>query len=862
KHAAVMHPLPRLDEITVDVDDDPSLVWGVARGVQFSTGRAIGMGRAVGTIMQFGTSLSSLAQSFIISLWFDPVDCHDYPSRGYHDLYTIQRSVQRYVQVDVDRRLSISEEALGAFGGSQPTEDRYRVEGTTEGRKQNINNSKSSSRDKELNMTAGDTDDALVCCVENTVDDRIMDSGASFLATYCKEELKRFKLRSSKVCLADDKTPDIAGIGDVVLKTSFGTSWTLKDVRYILGLKKRLIFVGQLDEEGYHVGFGDQQWKRLGDMSRIGMSMLASKGNVPDVWKVDIYFCKPGGLGKQKKLSSIMSEKTRKLQSRSCGRYNANLQFGVAERLSRTFRAESTRLRAEAPKMLWADSITAQMKCDTTFGIQRVTRLSEAEILHLWTRFIELENDSIVAEHGLSSEITQSLCGSSDTSEGSKNSRSFEDSGRLDEEYSEDGASSKEGASETPQVRRYTRESRAPVKYSPSANYLLLTENYELESYSKALSSKESVQWKKSIIEEMFSLEKNHTCSLVRLPAGKKHHKACGCSGLKDINKRYKARLVVKGFQQKRGVEYNEIFSLVMKMTTIRLVLSIVASEDLHLEKLDVKTTFLHSDLDEDIYMTQPMGFQSAGKEENLVCKLKKSLYGLKQAPRQWYLKFESFRQRAGYKRCAMDHCSDMAEFNKPKWLFPLVFEMKDRCSKKQVLGYVLTVDTKSSINLVKNLKFCSWTKVVWILISEGSLSLLKILGTKSLAAMFTRLVMKEKLKFCAASTGLRDTLYRSLLALRLVGAACSVCSAIQKGKADHAVQIEWDRWSGNSRTLSCIVVRKAYCSTGFERRIVSLARGVARGVQFSMGHAVGTGRAVWHEPEQFSSDLYNISLV
>nr|GEU42322.1 hypothetical protein [Tanacetum cinerariifolium] len=187
-----------------------------------------------------------------------------------------------------------------------------------------------------------------------------------------------------------------------------------------------------------------------------------------------------------------------------------------------------------------------------------------------------------------------------------------------------------------------SKESRAPVRYSPLANYLLLTENGKPESYSEALSSKESVQWKKAIIEEMVSLEKNQT-----------------------------------------------------------LVLSIIASEDLHLEQLDVKTAFLHGDLDEDIYMTQPEGFQSAGKKENLVCKLMKA-------------------------------CSDMAEFNKPKWLLPLVFEMKDRCSEKQA-------------------------KLVRILISEGSLSLLKILGTKCLVEMFTILVMKEKLKFCAALTSLRS---------------------------------------------------------------------------------------------------------
>ncbi|GKE48399.1 hypothetical protein Tco_1479657 [Tanacetum coccineum] len=104
-------------------------------------------------------------------------------------------------------------------------------------------------------------------------------------------------------------------------------------------------------------------------MSRIGMSMLASKGNVPDLRKVDIYFCKPGGLGKKKNLSFILSVKTRKLQrleQTALGVVNeivmlkiipkTPLQFSVAKRLSRTFRAESTRLRAEAQKMLWADS--------------------------------------------------------------------------------------------------------------------------------------------------------------------------------------------------------------------------------------------------------------------------------------------------------------------------------------------------------------------------------------------------------------------------------------------------------------------------------------------------------------------------
>ena len=92
--------------------------------------------------------------------------------------------------------------------------------------------------------------------------------------------------------------------------------------------------------------------------------------------------------------------------------------------------------------------------------------------------------------------------------------------------------------------------------------------------------------------------------------------------------------LVIKGFSHKRGIDFDEIFSLIIKMASIRIVLSIVATKDFHLEQLDVKIDFLHGALDEEIYMAQPQRFEVKGKE-NLVCKLNKILYGLKQAPRQ-----------------------------------------------------------------------------------------------------------------------------------------------------------------------------------------------------------------------------------
>ena len=132
--------------------------------------------------------------------------------------------------------------------------------------------------------------------------------------------------------------------------------------------------------------------------------------------------------------------------------------------------------------------------------------------------------------------------------------------------------------------------------------------------------------------EEMDSLLQNQTWSLVELPKGKRALTNKWVYKLKeeeDGQKRYKARLMVKGFTQKKGIDFDEIFSLVMKMTTLQTLLALVAHEDMELVQMDVKTAFLHGDLHEEIYMEQLEGYEVKGKEK-LVCKMKKSLYGLK----------------------------------------------------------------------------------------------------------------------------------------------------------------------------------------------------------------------------------------
>lgn len=119
---------------------------------------------------------------------------------------------------------------------------------------------------------------------------------------------------------------------------------------------------------------------------------------------------------------------------------------------------------------------------------------------------------------------------------------------------------------------------------------------------------------------------------------------------------RYKARLVVKGYSQRLGLDYTDTYASVVTHDTIRLLMSTVAERDMEMVQLDVKTAFLYGDLDESIYMEQPEGFVVPGRE-NDVCCLKKTLYGLKQSSRVWGKKFSGFIQLHGFKPSSADPC-------------------------------------------------------------------------------------------------------------------------------------------------------------------------------------------------------------
>ena len=166
-------------------------------------------------------------------------------------------------------------------------------------------------------------------------------------------------------------------------------------------------------------------------------------------------------------------------------------------------------------------------------------------------------------------------------------------------------------------LRRSEGQRVESTKY-PSSEYVLINDEGESESLKEVLSHPEKSQWMKAMHKEIRSLQKNGTYKLVELPKGKRPLKCKWVFKLKKDGNgklvRYKSRLVVKGFEQKKGIDFDENFSPVVKMTSIRTILSMTTSLDLEVQQLDVKTASLHGDLEEEIYMEQPEGFEVSGK--------------------------------------------------------------------------------------------------------------------------------------------------------------------------------------------------------------------------------------------------------
>eukprot|EP00252_Welwitschia_mirabilis_P001036 TRINITY_DN11012_c0_g2_i1.p1 TRINITY_DN11012_c0_g2~~TRINITY_DN11012_c0_g2_i1.p1 ORF type:complete len:300 (+),score=34.99 TRINITY_DN11012_c0_g2_i1:1778-2677(+) len=164
----------------------------------------------------------------------------------------------------------------------------------------------------------------------------------------------------------------------------------------------------------------------------------------------------------------------------------------------------------------------------------------------------------------------------------------------------------------------------------------------------------EKQEWLDAMEDELQPIHRNQTWELCDLPKGK------SAIGLKWIFKtkflvdgsiqKHKGRLVVKGYAQQQGIDYEETFAPVARFETIRVMLALAAQREWKVHQFDVKSAFLNGELHDEVYVIQSPGFEDSSKPDKVYC-LKKALYRFKQAPRAWYSKIDEFFLNNGFER-------------------------------------------------------------------------------------------------------------------------------------------------------------------------------------------------------------------
>ncbi|KAJ8107603.1 hypothetical protein ONZ43_g6683 [Nemania bipapillata] len=201
------------------------------------------------------------------------------------------------------------------------------------------------------------------------------------------------------------------------------------------------------------------------------------------------------------------------------------------------------------------------------------------------------------------------------------------------------------------------RTSASQILYQDTLNSDMHSET--VNPYPKtgeALRDPNSKEWLEGMKVEHQSLVDNETWTLV--PRTKDMHVLRGKwvyklkRGPNNEITRFKARWVVRGFEQIEGIDYFETFASVVKPMSYKILFAMAAAWDLEIEQMDVKTAFLYGEIEEDIYVEQPHEFEDGSKR---VCKLRRALYGLKQAPRVWFKTLSDFLATLGFKSISAD---------------------------------------------------------------------------------------------------------------------------------------------------------------------------------------------------------------
>lgn len=272
-------------------------------------------------------------------------------------------------------------------------------------------------------------------------------------------------------------------------------------------------------------------------------------------------------------------------------------------------------------------------------------------------------------------------------------------------------------------------DTRADPDYIPPQGTVMISVgrlDMDPVSLREALNSTEASNWQAAMQSELDSLSENNTWDFVELPNGRKAIRTKWVFKTKRNEQgdvvRFKARLVVKGCAQIPELDYSETFSPVIRYGSIRYLIALAAAHHFQIDQMDAVTAFLQGDLEEDIYISQPEGFDdSTGR----VCKLNKAMYGLKQSGRQWNKKLDKAMKRRGFLRSRVDPCvyilfqdriivliiaiyvddflilwKDSCERDKIKQSLSTEFKMKDLGPAKNCIGLRITHDDEGSYYL------------------------------------------------------------------------------------------------------------------------------------------------------------------
>ncbi|KAH9718108.1 hypothetical protein KPL71_022089 [Citrus sinensis] len=604
----------------------------------------------------------------------------------------------------------------------------------------------------------------------------ILDTGATYHLYPIKEWFTNFRnLESGAVVMGNDQPCRTMGIGTIRLKMFDGMVRELKEVRFVTALKKNLISVGALEAKCYKVTIKDGimkfthgamvilQWVRRHNLYYLKggtideANVVEAHSDTTKLWHVQL------GHAGEKSLQTLirhglLKDKTFWAEAVSYASHLVN-------------RLPSPAIGGKTPMKIWSRKHAQDYDSLRIFGCPAYYHVKDGKQdpcarktifvgfkggvkgFKLW----DLEGKKFVCSRDVTFDEVSMMKGSSSqqvenktkevlqwvefdatpyvpVSSTSNKSSTMEVTPRVEEDVVSSYVPQNEETIDdvdnddfiaTMRPRREIKKLGWLTKNMVVAYALPIIDDDIPNTFGEALRSSENDQWKLAMEEEMKSLHPNQTWKLIKLPNGKMtignkwvYTKKQGSPN--QTTPRYKARLVAKGFAQKEGIDYNEVFSPVVKHTSIRILLALVAEYELELAQLDVKTAFLHRDLEEEIYMIQPCGFRVAGKE-NRVCRLIKSLYGLKKTPRQWYKRFDQFIQWQKFTRSEHDHCvyfrrlpdgafiylllyvDDMLiasknrdEIERLKKQLAYEFEMKDLGDTQRILGMEIRRDKKN----------------------------------------------------------------------------------------------------------------------------------------------------------------------